>query len=396
MGTLIQGGTGTSLAIVRYVYLVQDSSDAVRMGGTPSNTYTTFQTAYDAANTLQLALGGTNTVVILVGNTTAATVGNLTLTANYNRLVLIKGINLQCSILGNIIATNATGNGYNVGVNTSTAVTITDVTIGTISTNATGATGNSGNVSMRLNNVQLGNISTAITNVLNTTGNGGTVSAASNTSNFAAFGNIVTSSRSSTTNAGNVTLSVSSFSVGQITTANGNLNGAVSLTAQAGFFGTRVLVSSLGGTQVGFTMQNGQISQLDLSTPGNITISEAVVGTLTVVNTSPTLTPNTLTITDSRLFNRVASNYLTVIKAKLSSFDYIEDVGDNSIISNCVFDGVSTLGLNATIEGIGTGCSIYNCTVLQGLLGIDNSSPVTVNGFGTIFVNGIGPNVTII
>jgi len=395
MGTLIQGGTGTSLAIVRYVYLVQDSSDAVRMGGTPSNVYTTFQTAYDAANALQVSLGGTNTVVILVGNTTAATVGNLTLTANYNRFVLIKGINLQSSILGNIIATNATGNGFTVG-NAIAPVLITDVTIGTISTNATGATGSSGAVTMRLTNVQLGNISTAITNVLNTTGNGGTVSAASNTSNFAAFGNIATSSRSSTTNAGNVAINISSFSFGQITTANGNLNGAVSLTAQAGFFGTRVLVSSLGGGSVGFTMQNGQISQLDLSTPGNITISEAVVGTLTVVNTSPTLTPNTLTITDSRLINRVVSNYLTVIKAKLSSFDSIEDVGDNSIISNCVFDGVSTLGISSTIEGIGPGCSIYNCTVLQGALGIDNSSPVTVNGFGTIFVNGIGPNVTII
>jgi hypothetical protein len=394
MGTLIQGGTGTSLPIVRYVYLVQDSSDAVRMGGTPSKTYTTFQTAYDAANALQVSLGGTNTVVILVGHTTAATVGNLTLTANYNRFILIKGINLYSSILGNIIATNATGNGFAVGP--VFPVFITDVTIGTISTNATGVTGSSGAVTMRLNNVQLGNINTSITNVLNTTGNGGTVSAASNTSNFAVFGNITTSSQGPTTNAGGVTITVSSFSVGQITTANGNLNGVVFLTAQAGFFGIRVLVSSLGGTQVGFTMQNGQISQLDLSTPGNITISEAVVGTLTVVNTSPTLTPNTLTITDSRLFNRVASNYLTIIKAKLSSFNSIEDVGDNSIISNCVFDGVSTLGLNATIEGIGTGCSIYNCTVLEGLLGIDNSLPVTVNGFGTIFVNGIGPNVTIV
>jgi hypothetical protein len=64
-----------SLPIARYVYLVQDASDSIRMGGVPGNTYTTFQAAYDAANTLQLALGGTNRVVIMVGNTTAAAVG---------------------------------------------------------------------------------------------------------------------------------------------------------------------------------------------------------------------------------------------------------------------------------------------------------------------------------
>jgi hypothetical protein len=87
---------------------------------------------------------------------------------------------------------------------------------------------------------------------------------------------------------------------------------------------------------------------------------------------------------------------VTVITAKLSSFNSIEQVGDNSIISNCVFDGIDTSGISPTISEIGTGCSIYNCTVLQGLLGIDNSLPVTVNGFGTIFVNGIGSNVTIV
>jgi hypothetical protein len=389
--------SGSSLPIARYVYLVQDASDALLMGGTASNVYTTFQTAYDAANVLQLTLGGTNTVVILVGNTTAATVGDLTLTANYNRFVLIKGINLYSSILGNIIATNNLGNGYHVGVNTSTAVTITDVTIGTISTNATGATGNSGNVSTRLNAVQLGNIDTSITNTLNTTGNGGSVTVSVNTNNFVVFGNITTSSKGPTSSAGSVTIVAASFSFNQIITANGNLNGNVTLRAiQGNFFGNRVILSSVGGLQSAFTMQNGQINQLTLSTAGSITLTEAVVGSLTVVNTSPTLTPNTLTITDSRLINNTISDLLTVITAKLSSFNSIEQVGDNSIISNCVFDGIDTSGISPTISEIGTGCSIYNCTVLQGLLGIDNSSPVTVNGFGTIFVNGIGANVTIV
>lgn len=389
--------SGSSLPIVHYVYLVQDASDALRMGGTASNVYTTFQTAYDAANALQLVLGGTNTVVILVGNTTAATVGNLTLTANYNRFVLIKGINLQSSILGNIIATNALGSGYHVGVNSGTSVAITDVTIGTISTNATGPTGTSGNVSIRLNATQLGNINTSITNTLNTTGNGGSVTVSVNSSNFVVFGNITTSSKGPTSSAGSVGISATSFSFGQIITSTGNLNGNVTLSAPQGkFFGLLVSLSSVGGPQSTFSMQNGQISQLNLSTAGSITILEAVVGSLTVVNTSPTLTPNTLTITDSRLINETASDFLTVITAKLSAFNSIEQVGDNSIISNCVFDGIDTSGASPTIDGIGPGCSIYNCTVLQGSLGIDNGSPVTVNGFGTIFVNGIGANVTVI
>jgi hypothetical protein len=399
MGTLIQGGTGTSLPIVRYVYLVRDSSDAVRMGGTASNVYTTFQTAYDAANALQLTLGGTNTVVILVGNTTAATVGNLTLTANFNRFVLIKGINLQSSILGNIIATNATGNGFNLGLNTA-GIIITDVRIGTISTNATGPTGSSGSVSMNLNNVQLGNINTFITNPLNTTGSGGEVrtaatTAALNTNNFIVFADIRTTSQGSTSSAGAVIIIGGSFFFNVITTANGNLNGGVTLQARGNFFGQRVSISNVGGLQSSFSMQNGQINQLTLSTAGNISILEAVVGVPTVVNTSPTFTPNTLTIIGSRFTSTLVSDFLTVIKAKLSSFDSIQLVGDNSIISNCVFDGVSTVG-SPTIEEIGPGCSIYNCTVLQGSLGIDNSSPVTVNGFGTIFVNGIGANVTVI
>jgi len=399
-GTTSSSISGSSLPIVRYVYLVRDSSDAVRMGGTASNVYTTFQTAYDAANALQVALGGTNTVVILVGNTTAATVGNLTLTANYNRFVLIKGINLQSSILGNIIATNATGNGFNVG-QTTAGVIITDVRIGTISTNATGPTGSSGSVSMNLNNVQLGNISTAITDPSNTTGSGGEVrtavtTAALNTNNFIVFGNITTSSQGSTSSAGAVIIVGASFFFNQIITANGNLNGGVTLQARGNFFGSTVSISNVGGIQSSFSMQNGQINQLNLSIAGNISILEAVVGALTVFNTSPTFTPNTLTITGSRFTIKLASDFLTVITAKLSSFNSIEQVGDNSIISNCVFDGVDTLGLNATIEGIGPGCSIYNCTVLQGSLGIDNSSPVTVNGFGTIFVNGIGSNVTIV
>lgn len=97
----------TGMAIARYVYLVQDASDVTRMGGTAANAYNTFQAAYNAANALQLALGGTNVVAIIVGNTTAASVGNLVLTANYNQYVQIIGESMNTSFLGSITSTVA-------------------------------------------------------------------------------------------------------------------------------------------------------------------------------------------------------------------------------------------------------------------------------------------------
>jgi hypothetical protein len=118
------GSAGTSQPIIRYVYLVADSADATSMGGTTKNTYTTFQTAYDAANTLQVALGANSVVIIMVGNTLTTstsginyqtTVGDLTITANYNSRIRIQGINPNISILGNIITSNSSGNGFTIG-----------------------------------------------------------------------------------------------------------------------------------------------------------------------------------------------------------------------------------------------------------------------------------------
>jgi len=116
---------GADLPIARYIYLVQDASDAVRMGGIPGNAYTTFQTAYDAANTLQLALGGSNRVAIMVGNTTAATVGNLTLAANWNSNVIIVGQSQTSSVLGNIVASNL-----------AVSITFINITLGNITLDA--------------------------------------------------------------------------------------------------------------------------------------------------------------------------------------------------------------------------------------------------------------------
>lgn len=78
------------------VYLDQDFA---RMRGNGQRAYGTTQTAYAAADALQVAVGGQ--VVIMVG---VGTFGNLTLTADYNFNVLWAGINKGSSAIGVIDA----------------------------------------------------------------------------------------------------------------------------------------------------------------------------------------------------------------------------------------------------------------------------------------------------
>lgn len=102
MNTDIKLPSSFFIGKARAVYLVNDASDEALLRGTGNNVYRTFQAAYDAANALQVSLGGTNQVVIMVGNTVAATVGNLVLTAAFNSRVSIQGINSTNSAVGSI------------------------------------------------------------------------------------------------------------------------------------------------------------------------------------------------------------------------------------------------------------------------------------------------------
>lgn len=74
--------------------------------------YLTFQGGYDAANAMQVALGGSNVVDLRIGVMTAAESGNLNLTAPYNPNVTITGINQQASKLG-LISGDSSTNGVN-------------------------------------------------------------------------------------------------------------------------------------------------------------------------------------------------------------------------------------------------------------------------------------------
>ncbi len=160
-------GGGSSLPIVHQVYLVEDASDALLMGGATSNVYITAQAAYDAADVL--TAGGTVPVVIMVGKTTAATVGGITLSNDWNTAISLSGINKDESKIGDIIGTNAIGFGFSVGNAFYSSFTgivyMNDITIGNIYTNYNGVmTGaeSSGNVSIFTSNSKIGNIDTSL------------------------------------------------------------------------------------------------------------------------------------------------------------------------------------------------------------------------------------------
>ena len=393
---LVLKSDGSSLPIVRYVYLVQDLSDASRMGGTSSNVYTTFQNAYEAANALQVSLGGTNIVVVQVGNITAAASGNLTLTANYNRFVQFNGISISSSILGNIIATNNSGNGFNVGNGTLQPVLFNNIRLGNINTNATGSTGNSGSVSLRVNSVQVGNVDTSVTNVLNTTGNGGSFTYNVNTNNFCVIGNVVTSSQGSLSLAGSVSIASSNFVVSTITTSNGNQGGVVSVDASSGrFFCTAININTTSTVSANILiLRNGQINTLNVTSDKNINITNCIINVSATFSNSST--QNTLNINNSIFNGSLTTNMLTKTIIKLSSLTNIINLGDDSFIMNSVIDFQNTL--TPAINQVGINCTIVNSSILGGNFAIDNSTPVTVYAYGVIgyIQNGIGANITLV
>lgn len=390
-------GSTATLPIVRNVYLVQDASDAAAMGGVANNVYSTFQTAYTAANALQLALGGSNVVVIKVGNTTAATVGNVTLTANWNRFVFLSGNGIGDSVVGNITGVNAAGNGFSIGSSLA-PVNFSNIFISNLVTNATGAAGNSGSIGIIGYNLRTAILDTSITNGANTTGNGGSVTITTIFNNTVIIASIVTSSQSTTSNAGAVNISASNVRVSAITTANNNLGGGIAITSVSA--GSSIgVVSYLSSALVAtgsniVTLINCSWTTLTaVLGPGISTISNGFA------ITSTSITNNGTGLTEVNITNSVigayTTNTATLTRMRSVSGTTIASLGDNSRLMCCTLVGG---GASPTINNIGTGCKIMNCTIEGGTFGIDNSSPVTVdiNVNSTYIENGVGPNITLI
>jgi hypothetical protein len=381
-----------SLPIARYVYLVQDASDSIRMGGVPGNTYTTFQAAYDAANTLQLALGGTNRVVIMVGNTTAAAVGDVILTANWNESVWVEGISFLESEVGNITGDNAAGAGFSVGrALISQQVGFSKVKVGNISVSATGAASNSGTIGIAGANAWFGNLNTNITNAANTTGNGGAIRFTFNTNNsHLIIGNINTSSQDPASSAGLLTINAATVSIGTIVTSNNNSGGPITITPSAGGTISSITVNST-GSSANLTLKRCTTAAASsiafINNAASFVDCDLVDFTITDPSGSSTATFTRTNVED------YTSNAAVTTNSFNSLFRTITSLGDNSILSS---SAVNTRGVaSPCIDGIGTGCLLKNTSLVGGTLSIDNGAAVTVDSDTGVFDSPLGSNVTI-
>lgn len=300
--------------IVRDIYLVGDVSDATSMGGSSKNTYTTFQSAYNAANTLQISLGANSVVNINVGttintrsnfNSMINLVGDLTLTSDFNIRIALKGKSALTSILGNITLSSATGSAFNIGSG-NLYLKMSSLTVGDINTSATGVTGNSGRVTISPESVSIGNIITSVTNASNTSGLGGLVSILTpgtvTTSSFICS-SINTSVIGATAAAGAVNITCDTFRVpGAITTSNNNIGGGISLSpALSGYVGSLIFLTD-GTSGTAFTSTRTTFNGINLKSR-SASFIDCILGGLTTI-TSQTI-QSSIRISNSRISHLV-------------------------------------------------------------------------------------------
>lgn len=317
----------------RYVYLVQDASDLVKMGDRHENVYSTAQAAYDAANTIQVALGGANKVIIRVGNTTAATVGNIVLTANYNTNVEWTGLSANDSVIGTFtgnFTVNARFNNMTVGTMTTTtaAITITgfNIIVGVITTAGGGLT-------LTCRNSTTGNI------VMTTTG-----AVATGNLTFTSCQNLTTGSITCNADGGNIGTvtftSCANVTTGAVTRNNTSVVasfniGAVSMTncesIRIGTFSSGLAYDSGTGTIGGFNI--GTTNQ-DISFTGTVSMTGYTAAD-----------PVDVSITLLTLNNCTFQNFV-LINAQVAAYSIRGGTIASVTIDNCRFYSAVRLGFN--------------------------------------------------
>jgi len=432
---LITKGGGGALPITHYVYLVSDVSDALLMGGVTSNVYTTFQTAYNAAVAI-ITANPTYNVVIKVGMTTAAQVGDLTITAaavNKSDKIYIAGITNAASILGNI---NASGGSF-------LYLNLSNIRIGNID--------NSGNYINVYNStsVQIGNITSCFSvyivscdniEIGNITAIGGIVS----------FPSTILTYGSSYVKLGDIVGTNISFDFG--TPENGsNWNGHYSPTIitnidvtnarhfQMIFRSVTIVhdftynVSFASITTTTFVFENTKVygtTTINKSgNPQNSIISSCSFEDLILTgSTFSSLTmkdttfkriidvPANTTFMNSTVFspNMVAAPAVVGLnigqKYEIVTYvagDNFTNIGAASNASGVIFTATGSFPTNwynksivrnyEAINGIGTNCEFYNTSIVGGSLAIDNASAVSVKFTTGMSASqaGMGVNVTL-
>ena len=382
LGTSLGGG-GSSLPIVQQVYLVQDPTDAARMGGVASNVYTTFQTAYDAAN----ILAGSTSVVIMVGKTDQNTIGDLILTADWNTNIYIAGISPSDSGLGNIIADNALGNAFN-----NYQFNISNVSISNISAKATGPTGDGGEWAIQMETCWIADIDTSVTDITNLTGIAGYVSVGGGNS---ICGNIIMNCNNSTSGGGIAIAGTISTSV--ITSTSGIAN----ISLQDCSVYQLNIISSASMPSIRMTNVICPTIFITISAAGGtnaIYINACKFGDFSINNTSTALIP-IFQVKDCNFtvannidpvfnLNDTASATKFSLRAYNCTFSTIQNLAAGSRLYGC--------DLQERISSIGTNCVLADCTIGSGLTNtacISNATAVSVT-FNNSYYR-VAPQVTV-
>lgn len=354
------------------IYLDRDFD---RQRGNGQAAFGTFQTAYNAAVALAISTG--ETVLIYVGEGTAAQLGSLILTAAWDSRVILVGVSRDVSKVGTITATNGAGDGFAV------PLTFADITVGAITSN--GAAGFNGGAVTLIGN---GIASTSVGSITSTADtNGGAVTL----TDVFQSGSIDTTGDAQ---GGNVSL-VRSFSTGTITVDSaGGPPGTVSLdeqstcgniSSEAAGDGVSITVldgSTIGSVSIGagagnmaFTIKNGsKASNVGLG-GNNVT---AVIESSVILDFTAGNGDFTLTARDAKMGAIINPNSTSDI---IKMFDCmidpsgvlnsIEKLGNGAVFVDVV---MRTNGGNApcigTLAGVAGTTQFIDCTLIPNGTGV--------------------------
>jgi len=376
-GLLIRSSSGgASLPIVHQVYLVEDVSDAILMGGAASNVYTTSQAAYNAADVL--SAGGTIPVVIMVGKTTAA-VGDIVLTANWNAMITINGLNIIDSQIGNINGNNGAGNGFNI----ENGNFFYNVFITSITTNATGVNGDSGNFYFGGVGFSIGTISTAITNPLNTIGTAGYIyyTPDINVGVNSTIGNSTIGSIDVTSQGG---MSGSVYVIGKdITIYNINVSTALDVIGGNAIFFDCINLSI---DNFSFIQGVGATTGFPFFSGATITIATINIHSGGMVFDKCNITTLNISFVDA-ISSSIEISNSNIGNTTLDGYVYFGNFTYNNTFGTITNLGASSTILSSTIvqiDNIGLNCSIIDSTIIGS---ITKATTVTVNVKGTSIQN---------
>ena len=370
-----------ALPKIRQVWLVNDATDQAAMGGAAAGVYITFQSAYEAAAAIAVA-NPTFSVVVMVGVTLAASVGNCTPTATrWNQNVSLIGISSRLSVVGDITLT-ATITALN---NTTNNVMFKGVTVGNIN----GIQGSSstlsaenckfGNLSVvsglmilrRCLNVEIGNITTASTAGL-----------AINTCQHLSIGDISLT--------GCNTIQINNYSVVVTPTSESPSVYINSLTATN--------TSTLNFEAIGVFIKNAlSLTGINHATSSYIKGKNLIVGTTTTLNfTAGSGNPlcefemcrfySTFTLTNAA---SLKIRWLSTVAAKLVNVPAGAKFGNVSFYD--------TTSATPVINGIAASCEFYCCAILGGSLAMDSGAAQNVKFTSGMSSSdqGVGSNITL-